>query len=70
MAFFVPPVLLIRKKRLIRSLMKANAYSADTAKRLDELDLLNPYTFPFLTVRMIKRNVISVTNDGKYYLCK
>ncbi|MBP5432617.1 hypothetical protein [Ruminococcus sp.] len=50
--------------------MKANAYSADTAKRLDELDLLNPYAFPFLTVHMIRRNVISVTNDGKYYLCK
>ena len=70
MGFFVSHVFLIRKKRVIRSLMKANAYSADTAKRLDEIDLLHPYAFPFLTVHMIRRNVISVTNDGKYYLCK
>ena len=49
--------------------MKANAYSPDTAKRLDEIGLLNPYAFPFLTLRMVRRNVISVTDEGKYYIC-
>ena len=68
MAFFVPPVFLIRKKSLIRSLMKANAYSADTSRRLDEIGLVNPYIMPRLTMRMVRRNEISVTEDGKYYL--
>lgn len=67
---FMPPVLLIRKKRIIRSLMKANAYSEDTAKGLDEIGLLNPYSFPLVTLRMVKRHIIAVTGDGKYYLCK
>lgn len=68
MAVFVPPVFLIKKKKIIRALMKANAYSADNAKRLDELGMFNPYSFPFVTLRMVKRNIISVTDDGKYYL--
>lgn len=68
MAVFVPPVFLIRKKRIMRSLMKANAYSPDTAKRLDEIGLLNPYSFPFITLRLVRRNVISVTDEGKYYI--
>lgn len=68
MAAFVPPVLLIRKKRIISLLMRANAYSPDTAKRLDEIGLVNPYIMPRLTMRMVRRNEISVTDDGKYYL--
>lgn len=68
MAVFVPPVLLIRKKRIISLLMRANAYSADTARRLDEIGLVNPYIMPRLTMRMVRRNEISVTEDGKYYL--
>ena len=68
MAVFVPPVLFIRKKRIISLLMRANAYSADTARRLDEIGLVNPYIMPRLTMRMVRRNEISVTEDGKYYL--
>ncbi|MCR4794563.1 MULTISPECIES: hypothetical protein [Ruminococcus] len=67
---FVPPVPLIRKKRIVRALMKANAYSEGSARRLDEIGLFNPYGFPLLTARMIKRKVISVTDDGRYYLNK
>ena len=68
MAVFVPPVFLIRKKRIMRSLMRANAYSPETAKRLDETGLLNPYSFPLITLRLVRRNVISVTDEGKYYI--
>ena len=68
MAVFVPPIPLIRKNRIISLLMKANAYSPETAKRLDEIGLINPYGFPFVTLRMVKRNIISVTDDGRYYL--
>ena len=65
---FVPPVGLIRRKRIIRVLMRANAYSESTARRLNETGLFNPYAFPFLTRRMVKRHIISVTDDGRYYL--
>ncbi len=67
---FLPSVFYMRKIRIISLLMSANAYSADTAKRLDEIGLINPYAFQFLTVRMIKSNVISVTGEGKCYLCQ
>ncbi len=69
MAFvFAPPVGLIKKKRVIRALMKANAYSESSARRLDEIELFNPYSFPLVTARMIRRHVISVTDDGRYYI--
>lgn len=65
----MPSVFFMRKIRIINLLMNADAYSADTAKRLDEIGLVNPYSFCFLTVDLIKRNVISVTGDGKCYIC-
>ena len=65
----MPSVFFMRKLRIINLLMNADAYSADTAKRLDEIGLVNPYSLRFLTVNLIKRNVISVTGDGKYYIC-
>jgi hypothetical protein len=67
---FLPSVFYMRKIKIISLLMSANAFSADTAKRLDEIGLTEPYAFPSLTVRMIKRNVISVTGEGKVYLCQ
>ena len=67
---FLPSVFYMRKIRIISLLMSANAYSPYTAKRLDEIGLLNPYSFPALTIRMIKKNVISVTSEGKDYLCQ
>ncbi len=67
---FLPSVFYMRKIKIISSLMSADAFSADNAKRLDETGLINPYAFSFLTVQMIRRNVISITGDGKCYLCK
>lgn len=37
---FIPPVAIIRKIRIIRGLIKARAFSEETAKSLDEIDFI------------------------------
>lgn len=64
------PALVLRQKRIVKLLEKAGAFSKETAKGLDEIGLLNPNTFSGLTKKLVKYNVISVTEDGKYYLNK
>ena len=66
--FFIPPIPLIRKMRIIRLLTKEKAFSKDTAKALDEIGLVNPYAFSIITKRLVKNGTISRTEDGKYYL--
>ncbi|WP_303836868.1 hypothetical protein [Ruminococcus flavefaciens] len=66
----VLPALVLRQKRIVKLLEKAGAFSKDTAKGLDEIGLLNPDTFPKITEKLVRDNVISVTDDGKYYLCR
>ncbi|SEH68691.1 hypothetical protein SAMN02910265_02127 [Ruminococcus flavefaciens] len=64
------PALVLRQKRIVKLLEKAGAFSKETAKGLDEIGLLNPNTFSGLTKKLVKYNVISATEDGKYYLNK
>jgi len=63
-----PPILLIRKMRIIKLLTKAKAFSKETAKPLDEIGLVNPYFFPKITEKLVKQGRISKTEDGKYYI--
>ena len=62
------PIPLIRKNRIIKLLSKARAFSEENAKYLDEIGLINPYGFPAITERMVKKGIINRTKDGKYYI--
>ena len=64
----VLPALVLRQKRIVKLLEKAGAFSKETAKGLDEIGLLNPNTFSGLTQKLVRDNVITATEDGKYYL--
>lgn len=65
---FVPPIPLIRRMRILRKLEKAGAYSEETAKPLHEIGLINPYAFQGITKRLLKKEVIKRTDEGKYYI--
>lgn len=65
---FYPPIPLIRKMRIIKCLTKAEAFSPETAKYLDEIGLINPYFFKRITDRLVKQGRISKTEDGRYYI--
>lgn len=67
---FGHPILLMRKRRIIKLLNKANAISIDSAKSLDEIGLVNPYAFSRLTKSLVEKQIINKTQDGKYYLGK
>ena len=56
MTVFVPPVFLIKKMKIIRALMKANAYSADSAKRV------SGRVTRFITVRHTKNSTVRPIN--------
>ena len=65
---FVAPVPLIRRIQIIKLLTNAKAFSADSAKALDEIGLINPYLFAGVTKRLVKSGRISRTEDGRYYI--
>ena len=53
---------------MIRKLEKAGAYSKETAKPLHEIGLINPYGFQMITKRLLKKEIIKRTDEGKYYI--
>ena len=67
MAFF-PPIPLIRRNVIIRKLIACGATSAETAKTLVEVGVINPNGFKRITDRLVETNVIHKTVDEKYYL--
>ncbi len=67
MAFF-PPVILIRKKVIIKRLRESGATSPETAKTLADAGIINPNVLPGVTERMVKKGIINKTADGKYYI--
>jgi hypothetical protein len=62
----VVTALLMSKKKIIRLFEVSRAFSADSAKTLDEMGIFNPDA----TFELLYDNVISATEDGKYYLNK
>ncbi|SEH68677.1 hypothetical protein SAMN02910265_02126 [Ruminococcus flavefaciens] len=62
----VVTALLMSKKKIIKLFEVSKAYSADSAKSFDELGIFNPEA----TFELLYDNVISATEDGKYYLNK
>ena len=62
----VVTAILMNKKKIIRLFEVSKAFSADSAKTLDEMGIFNPEA----TFELLYDNVISATEDGKYYLNK
>lgn len=58
--------ILMSKKRIIKLFEVSKAVSADNAKTLDELGIFDPDA----TFELLYDNVISATEDGRYYLNK
>lgn len=64
----VPPVPLIRQRRIISALQEASALSEKSAVFLNETSLLNPDLFGPVTEKMLEQEIILKTPEGKYYL--
>lgn len=60
----VVTAILMNKKKIIKLFEVSKAFSADSAKTLDELGIYNPEA----TFELLYDNVIAATEDGKYYL--
>ena len=67
MAFF-PPIPLIRRNIIISKLKSCGATSAETAKTFAEAGIFNPHGFKRITDKLVERNIIHKTADGKYYI--
>lgn len=65
---FIPPVVLIRRKRIVKKLQECGAVSAETAKTLEEAGVKNPNGFGRFTDRLVRRGIIKKTQEGKYYI--
>lgn len=65
-----PPVLLIRKRLIIKRLTECGAFSEESAVTFKDAGVFNPNAFSGLTKMMEKRNILTQTKDGKYYLNK
>lgn len=64
------PVLLLRKKVIIKKLQQSGAISEATAKTLEEAGVFNPSAFPKVNEKLVKDKVLVKTKDNKYYLNK
>ena len=62
----VVTAILMSKKKIIKLFELSKAFSADSARTLDELGIYNPEA----TFDLGYDNVITATEDGKYYLNK
>ena len=69
MAFF-PPVLLIRRKHIVKKLKDCGAVSSENAKTFSEANIINPNGFSRLTEMLVKRGIILKTEEGRFYVAK
>ena len=66
----VPPVLMLRRIMIIRKLTECGAFSEENAVTFKEAGVFNPNAFSRLTKIIEKRNILTQTKGGKYYLNK
>ena len=64
----VMPVLLLRKKMILKKFKECGATSAESAKTLEEAGVFNPNAFSKVTENLVKQNILVETQSGKYYL--
>ncbi len=65
---FIPPIKIIRMRRVVKKLRESGAVSAETAKTLVEAGIKNPNRFSRFTDRMVRKGIIKKTHEGKYYI--
>lgn len=66
----VPPVLLLRRKIVIKRLTDCNAFSEETAVTLKDAGVFNPNTFKRLNTILMNQGILGKTSDDRYYLIK
>ena len=66
----VPPVLLLRRKIIIKRLTECNAFSTETAVTLKDAGVFNPNAFKRLNTILVNRGILGKTSDDRYYLIK
>lgn len=66
----IVPVLLLRRKMIIKKLQQSGAISEETAKTLEEAGVFNPNAFSKVNEKLVKDKVLVKTKDNKYYLNK
>ena len=67
---FIHPILKMRMKKIIYLLDKANAYSEESAKGINEIGLMNPNFLRGAVRILVTKGIISKTHDEKYYINK
>ncbi len=67
---FIHPILKMRMKKIVYLLDKANAFSEESSKKINELGLMNPEFLPSAVRILVAKGTISKTCDGKYYINK
>ena len=65
---FMPPIPLIRKRLIVKSLRACGAVSSEKAKTFAEAGVINPDGFRRITKTMIKQGLLKQTADGRYYI--
>lgn len=66
----VPPVLLLRRKMIVKRLTECNAFSEESAVTLKDAGVFNPNAFRRLNVFLVRKGILGITSDGRYYLNK
>lgn len=67
---FIHPILKMRMKKIIYLLDKANAYSEESSKKINEIGLMNPNFLRGAVRILVTKGTISKTHDEKYYINK
>ena len=62
--------MLVRQKRVIKFLTEANAFSAETAVKLEDTKINAPHMFENVNKMMIKKGLMKQTENGRLYLIK
>lgn len=57
-----------RQQMIINKLTECCAFSEESAVPLETAGVLNPGVLPKFTKRLVKRNILKQTADGRYYL--
>ncbi len=66
----IPIAIMMRRRMIINRLSECGAFSEESAVTLKDAGVFNPNAFQGLTKIMEKRNILTQTTDGKYYLNK
>lgn len=64
----IVPIILLRRKIIIKKLSRCGAFTEEDAKTLAEAGVFNPHAFPKVTEDLVRENKIIKTKSMKYYI--